>query len=99
MKKTIATLALILVAGSAQATVSQDNQSFIKGMLTKVGVQSMWSGPNSLWIKKPASINSKMELETLGYGICDATRGAGFYVVTFWHSLSGQGQITKVKCG
>jgi hypothetical protein len=97
MKKIIITLtAILMLSGVAQA-VSKDDQAKLSGVLSSIGLKSMWSQDISLWIK--GSGYTKYELEGIGHQICASTggKGLGFYVVTFWHQF-GQGKITSVGC-
>ena len=98
MKNTLATLALVLTATTATAEVTTSDAQTISNLMNRAGLEHTWSGANSLWIKKPVGFNSKLELESVGHTICDATQGAGFYVITFWHSLNGHGKLARIKC-
>jgi len=88
-----------------ETTSSQTRNSLLKAIivdnLTKQGFDSYWSQDTSLWIETPGY--SSYELETLGYGLCDATKESGMsqkYIITFWQSLKNgpNGKITNVKC-
>ena len=99
-KRTIITLALTLamlfsISNIAKASVSTDNQFYIKAVINDAGMQAMWAQDISLWIENPGF--TKYELTGIGHQICASTRGVGFYVITFWHSF-GHGKITKVSC-
>ena len=98
MKKLLITIiTTLMLSGVAQASVSKDDQARLSGVLSSIGLQSMWSQDISLWIK--GSGYTKHELEGIGHQICASTggKGLGFYVVTFWHQF-GQGKITSVGC-
>ena len=97
MKKLLITIiTTLMLSGVAQASVSKDDQARLSGVLSSIGLQSMWSQDISLWIK--GSGYTKHELEGIGHQICASTRHAvGFYRITFWHQF-GQGKITSVGC-
>ena len=101
MKKTIiatiilTTLMLSSISNIAKASVTTDNQFYIKAVINDAGMQAMWAQDISLWIENPGF--TKYELTGLGHQICASTKGVGFYVITFWHAF-GSGKITSVSC-
>ena len=98
MKKLLLlTLVLILISPFSFA-VSQGNQVKVTEILDGAGFNSVWSQDISLWIENPGGF-TEMDLEKIGYTICDSTPGIGFYVITFWQSIRGpSGKITNVTC-
>ncbi len=76
-------------------------RAIITASLQKQNFYAYWSQGSSLWIENPGY--SKLELEKVGYNLCDTTKNSGYresYIITFWQSLKNgpNGQIVKVKC-
>ena len=81
--------------------INDQYRSQITTSLAKQNFNSYWGQDSSLWIENPG--NSKSDLETFGYKLCDLTKNSGInfsYTITFWQSLSNgpRGQILKVRC-
>ena len=74
MKKTIittiilTTLMLSAISNIAKASVTTDNQFYIKAVINDAGMQAMWAQDISLWIENPGF--TKYELTGLGHQIC-----------------------------
>ena len=91
--------------GSLDQSQRKEYASKLNSLKTKVteildgaGFNSVWSQDISLWIENPGGF-TEMDLEKIGYTICDSTPGIGFYVITFWQSIRGpSGKITNVTC-
>ena len=98
MKKLMIMIAIVIgtMTSGAQA-VTGENQLKLSAVVSKVGMDNMWSSDISFWIK--GNMMPKYELEAIGNQLCSLTRPhkLGFYVITFWHEF-GQGKITSVKC-
>ena len=99
MKKLLwISLILIIISPYSFAALSNQNQVKLTAVLDGAGFNSVWSQDISLWIENPGGL-TKMDLEKIGYTICDSTSGLGFYVITFWQSIRGpSGKITNVTC-
>ena len=97
MKKAIITLAMVIGLMTSAQAVSKENQVKLSAVISKAGMNNMWSQDVSLWIE--GNMMPKYELEAIGHKLCSLTRphNLGPYVITFWHSF-GHGKITNVKC-